>query len=648
MAVEDLELLEADVARPELLDATDEEMREAVEHADPMVLRGLLYQLTGDVEVADTRVERRLGAFLKTVVEEDVPLLRRKAAEFLQAYRDEGAGPLEPGRPERLPTSATLTFGEELEGADLELYLEEFALDPEVRSLTWAEQPSEEQLAGFSVTVIGAGMTGLNAALQLKRAGIPFQVIDEKASVGGTWTENRYPGCRVDTPSRGYTHIIGTDFGYPYAFCPREENERYFNWVADTFELRESIVLESAVRSMRWDDVACEWELVIDGPDGTWTRRSNAVVTGTGYLNRPNWPEIEGMDSFGGQSFHTVEWPAEGVDLKGLRVAVIGTGASGYQMTAELGLQADDVLLFQRRPQWLVPVPGYRSPFPPQVNWLDRNLPYYTNFLRFRTLTYSLAAPELQAIDPDFDHPHAVNASNKGVRDACIAFLEQKLGDHPELLAKMIPEHPPLSARLIRVDPEYSVLDAILQNKVTLVSDGIRRITETGIETVDGSQHDVDVIVYATGFRASDYLFPMTVVGRDGLRIEELWREGGARAHSFSMLPGFPNLWILVGPNTGGPLHPATVGELGTMYALECMHRLILDHKKTIEPKQDAYWRFAEMIDDANSRKVWADPRARSYYWSQRHGRSVTQGPLTCGEMYTFLRHPNFDELEIG
>ena len=190
----------------------------------------------------------------------------------------------------------------------------------------------------FSVTIIGAGMGGLNAAIQLKRAGIPFSVVEKNSGVGGTWYENRYPGARVDTPSRLYTHVFGVDYSYAYPFCPWTENRKCFDWVADTFGVRGDITFETEVRSLAWDEAASMWDITVDGPEGRRTLRSNAVITAVGFLNRPNMPEIPGMERFHGPSWHSAHWPAE-FDPKGKRVAVIGTGCTGYQMVPELALR---------------------------------------------------------------------------------------------------------------------------------------------------------------------------------------------------------------------------------------------------------------------------------------------------------------------
>jgi len=631
----------------ELLEATDEQIDDAIDHADPMVLRGLLYQLTGDESIAAIESTRNLRGYAEFPVlarEEDEELLRRRASEFLKDYRDAGAPQIDPGPPERLPQSISLLAGEVIEGDALLAWTEELALDPWVRAFDWTDKPEPEKLEGFSVTVIGAGLAGLTAALMLKRAGVPYTVIEKDSGVGGTWHENRYPGARVDTPSRSYTNIFGVDFPYPGAYCPWPENKKYFDWVADNFDLRRDIVFDTEVLSLTWDEESATWEIEIDGPGGRDVLRSNAVITAVGFLSRPKIPEFEGMLEFKGESWHTARWP-EGLDLTGKRFAVVGSACSAYQLVPELAREAEHVVLFQRTPQWVWGIEGYTSLFPPQVNWLDRNFPYYTSFMRLRTMVRLAAWPRMTDIDPEFEHPYAVSAFNKGMRDAALGFLEQKISD-PELRAKMTPAHPPWSARPVMADLKYSIYDAVQRDNVTLVTDGIKRINATGLAGGDGTQYDVDHIVYATGFHATTYLFPMTIRGRDGRTTSDFWREGGSRAYTFSMIPGFPNLWMLYGPNTNGGLGPSSFHELTMRYLLQCIERMFLEDKTSIEAREDAYWRYNEIVDERNSRKVWSDPRANNYYWTE-HGRSSTMCPFAFNEIFRLLRHPNFEDLTL-
>ncbi len=630
--------------RSELQSATDAEIEDALKFASPMVLRALLYQLTADPELEDIPLKSVPAGYFERKVpanDADVAMLRRKAAEFLKSYRDAGAGPIDIGPIDRLPTTLHLMTGADIAPEAFGLYLEELAFDPWARSLEWKKPPAPERLEKFHVVVIGAGMGGLNAALQLRRAGIPYTLVEKNKGVGGTWHEARYPGARLDSSSRSYTHIFGVNYPYPNPFCPWVENQKYFDWVADTFDIRNDIVFETEVTSMTWDEAQGEWEVRMAGKDGERVMRANAVITAVGFLNRPRLPDFEGMDTFQGLACHTARWPVE-TDFKGKRIAVVGTGASGYQMAPEMALEAEHVTIFQRTPQWVFPVPGYRSPFPPQVSWLDRNLPFHTNFMR---VGIGEGFGKVTEIDPDFKDPHATSPANKRARDYSVAFLESKLKD-PKLVAAMTPAHPVWSARAVAVDPEYSILDAVQRDNVTLVTEGVARVNRTGVEDATGKQHDVDIIVYATGYHATEYLFPMTITGRGGQTMEELWAEGGARAYYGCMMPGFPNFWSLYGPNTNGALTPASFHELVTLHAMQCMETLITEDKTAVEVKPEAYWRYNKHLDEANSTRVWADPRVQSYYWS-RHGRSATQNPFNGVEMWRYLRRPVADDLTI-
>jgi 4-hydroxyacetophenone monooxygenase len=631
--------------RSELLTATDETIDDAVRHADPMVLRGLVYQLTGDESIAATQAATitirnvELSVVAKPA---DVALIQSKAAAFLKSYRDQGAGEISSGAPERLHRSLSLAAGIDIPASEFDLWLEQLALDPWVRKLDWPETPPEQDLSNFKVAVIGAGMGGLNAAIQMKHAGIPYFVIEKNEDVGGTWWENRYPGARVDSPSRTYTHTYGVDFEYPNAYCPQRENLKYFRWVADTFDVRKDITFKTEVKSVVWDEGAKLWEIKAEGPDGPRTWRVNAVIASVGFLSRPNLPDIEGMETFQGKSFHTARWPKD-LDLAGKRVAVIGTGATGYQMIPELVKMVGHTFVFQRTPNWCFDMKGYLEPFPPQVNWLDRNFPYITNFIRFR-VSY-LTGPDFvmrtMRADPEFQDEHARSAHNKKVREAQLSFLHTKLAGRPDLIEKMTPVAPPYSARPIIVDANYCIYDALLRDDVTLVTEPIRKVTPKGIEVEGGVEYPLDVIVYATGFKANDFLWPMEVRGRGGQRIEELWARDGARAYLGTMLPGFPNFFMIYGPNTNnfGGLQIVDFEEMVTRFALQCFSRMITQKKHTVDVKHDAYWRYNDELDRYEAMMIYKDKRANNYYQNES-GRSACNCPIDVRKIWTWLRNP--------
>ena len=628
--------------RNELLAASDAQIDDAMQYASPMVLRGLLYQLCGDTDVLAMKpgAAATFGVGREMADDADADLIKAKAAAFLKRYRDSGAGDIDIGPADRLRQSLSLTAGHEIPQDELHIWQEEAAFDRWARGVRWQGGTAPENARNFTVAVIGTGICGLNIAVQLKQAGIPFVVFEKNPEVGGSWFENRYPGARVDTSSRGYTHLFSYDYPYDYSYSPRDDNLKYFKWVADNFLVRGNVEFSTEVTAMNWDEAGAKWRLDVKGPSGAETREFNAVISCVGFLSRPQLPNIEGMDSFEGHAFHTAAW-TEGVDVAGKRVAVVGSGASGYQTTPVIAKTAAQTYLFQRQPNWCLEDTIYLKKLPPQTLWLDRNFPFYSNYVRFRI--GALINPELSKagiqIDPDFKDPHTLSRGNKATRDMCVDFATRKLESRPDLLAKMIPNFPPMASRPIRVDSDYSVYDALLLDNVSLVTDHIEKITPTGI-IAGGVEYDLDIIAFATGFKANDYLWPMAVRGRGGVRIEEVWAKDGPRAYLGAMVPGFPNLFMCYGPNSNnfGGFTVVDLLELVGQFAMRSIAGLIESGKSSVDVSEEGYWRFAEILDETERKMIYMDPRANNYY--QNHGRSCVNGPLDIRRMWRWLNNP--------
>lgn len=644
--------IDQSLIRSELLGASDAQIEAAVRASDPMALRGLIYQLTGDEALVNLPT-RQLRIFMAEAAipatDAATEFIFERAAAFLKRYRDEGALPIGPGPLDRLEQSLALAAGEALNPAELEMWTEETAIDPWARALRWPATPVKERLEAFPVAVIGAGMGGLGAAVQLQRAGIPFFIIEKNDDVGGTWYENRYPGARVDTPSRAYTHIFGADYVFDYPFSPQDQNEDYFRWVADTHGLRENIHFETEVRQMTWAEAEGEWVIETDTPDGPRTFRARGVISATGLLARPNVAEFAGEEAFKGPMFHTARWPQD-LDYTGKRVVVIGTGATGYQMVPEMARTAEHVIMVQRKPQWIFDVPGYLAPLQPEVTWLDRNLPYHINFMRFRTnwLTGEHVYGNVFNLDPEWTGSDGISRSrlNAEVIADRKAYIRAKFADRPDLIEAMTPFHPPFSARPILADAEYNIYDALLGGKVTLATGSVDRITEQGV-VVAGQEYAADIIIKATGFRANDLLWPMEIIGRDGRTVEEFWAKDGCRAHvAGSTMPGFPNMFVIYGPNT----NPAQGGgivnheEMVTRFALECFAKLILDDKKSVEVSGFAFDKYNEQLDRREKLKIYTDDRAQNFFLN-KHNRSSVMCPFGPSELWRMLREQSQGDL---
>ncbi|HEY0519062.1 MAG TPA: NAD(P)/FAD-dependent oxidoreductase, partial [Ilumatobacteraceae bacterium] len=325
----------------------------------------------------------------------------------------------------------------------------------------------------FRVAVIGAGMSGLLAAHRLRQAGVEVVVFEKNDEVGGTWLQNTYPGCRVDVASHLFCYSFAQRDDWPQHFSTQRELLDYFTSFADKFDLRSLIRFCTTVEEIRFDDESAEWRVSTVDRDGrSHTAQFDAVVNATGQLNRPKLPDIAGRDSFAGPSFHSAEWD-HAVDLDGRRVAVIGTGASAAQFIPIIAARAEEVLVFQRTPNWLAPTLDYHDDVADGQRWLLGQVPYYSQWYRF-WLFWRYAEGILPAVkvDPDWDGDgHAVSAANEELRTLLGMYLGLCFGDRPDLLEKVMPQYPPAAKRIIRDNGVWAT--TLKRDNLHLVTDPI-------------------------------------------------------------------------------------------------------------------------------------------------------------------------------
>jgi 4-hydroxyacetophenone monooxygenase len=631
---------------------TLEEYRAAAEaalpFADPLALRGLLYELTGDEGLRSIATVQQPGMYAGEMAAiadpADVQALQQKTLDLLIAIKD-GTFVHVAKTPELVRAAMELAVGEPMPDDDLEFWREELCLDPTDRGLAWEGMPDPERVSGFHVVVIGAGLAGVNAAIRLKQAGVPFTVLEKNAGVGGTWFANTYPGACVDVPSRAYSHTFAVDYPFTHLFAPQAENEAYINWCVDEFGVRDNIRLGAEVTRATWDQATNRWQIETRGPNGrTSVVKAAAIISAVGFMDRPKRPQIDGLGSFRGPVFHTAEWD-HSVDLADKRVAVVGTGASGCQLVPSLAPIAKHITVFQRTPAWFLELPGYGFPLPEQMLWLDRNVPHYTNWFRLRT-AWALADRNFRPLlyrDPEWRDPVSINPANHAVLERLADYIRQQVDGDADLLEQCLPDYPPFAKRFV-VDSGW--FEALKRDDVDLNTDRIVRITETGIETAEGTI-ELDVIVLATGFHATDYLWPMEIAGKDGTTIAERWSGDGARAYQGVMVAGFPNFFMLYGPNTNAFANgPVVWGELQTRYALEWIRYLITNDKRAADVTKEAYDAFNAKLDERLATAVWLDPRQKSYYTNDA-GRVVTNGPWSTEEYWHAIRRPALDDFQI-
>lgn len=541
-----------------------------------------------------------------------------------------------------------------LTGADLDdgyrrMLAEELAVTGDLRipePITAGDWPAANS-SDHAVAVIGAGMSGILAAHRLAQAGIDCVVLDKNGDVGGTWLENTYPGCRVDVFNHVYSYSGEQRPDWPEYHSSQPVLLDYFRDCARRWGIRDRIRFDVRVDSLAWDDATCRWVVRLETSSGPEEITAGAVVSAVGQLNRPLMPDIEGVDSFAGEQFHSSAWRHD-IDWQDLRVAVIGTGASALQFIPHLAEAAAHVTVFQRTPPWLIPRPVYHEPLADGLLRLFELVPGYAHWFRLRLFwcTHEGTVGALRR-DPAWDGPldQAVSRRNEEARRLLTLYLRSEFGDRPDLLAKVVPDYPVGAKRVVLDNGIWA--RTLKRPNVELVSGGIERVEPDGVRGTDGRLHPADVVVYGTGFRASEFLMPMRVTGRDGDDLHEIWN-GDARAYNGVCVPGFPNLFCLYGPNTNIVVNGSIIyfAECAAHYVVECMRLLAERGATAMDCRPDAYERYAALMDEHNSQMAWGISPVNSWYKSPSGG--VAQNwPLPLVDYWRQTRRPNPADFEL-
>jgi 4-hydroxyacetophenone monooxygenase len=634
----------------ESITATDDEIRAYLAEAEvPPLLPAIAYA-TGDLSVLQPELRPDPLTFSLPqggLTEEQQATARELAFHALVRFRDNGCAAAEPPPDEQLLQIMEYAVG----GADMAAYLplleEELAYRGEDRRAPTWEVANVANGRDFLVLVIGAGMSGLLVAHRLQQAGVPFVIIEKNDDVGGTWLENTYPGCRVDNPNHNYSYAFAQRHDWPLHFSTQDVLLDYFRRCADAFGLREHIRFGTEVSLAEWSDTDQRWNVQVRRRDGTTeTLVAHAVVSAVGQLNRPSFPAIEGRDSFAGPSFHSARWDHD-VDLRGKRVAVIGTGASAVQFIPEIARDVAELVVFQRTPPWLAPTPDYHDAVSAGQRWLYGHVPSYSEWNRF-CIFWRMGDGALDAVrvDPAYEPKgEAVSFMNDFVRTMLAGYIEGEFADRPELLQAALPHYPPGAKRMLRDNGVWA--SALKRANVQLVTTPVAAITPGGVRCADGTAHDVDVIVYGTGFHASKFLTPMTVRGRGGIDLHEHWA-GDARAYLGVTVPGFPNLFCLYGPNTNIVVNGSIIyfSECGVRYILGCIGMLLRERCQAIDVRKDVHDEFNEQVDAENRLMAWGWSDVNSWYKNE-HGHVAQNWPFTLLEYWQRTREPNPDDYEL-
>lgn len=513
--------------------------------------------------------------------------------------------------------------------------------------LTW----TKDEVAAdrdFAVAIVGAGQAGLAMARTLRRQGIDFVVFETSDKVGGTWRWNAYPGCRLDTSTLAYSYSFFQRSDWRHHFAIRETLEDYFRDFAEHEDLMDSVRFGESVVRASWDEDQARWELVVkdvrSGEESTLL--VHALISAVGFLNQPKIPAFEGLERYHGETIHSAEWHP-GVEFRGKRVNVIGTGASAYQIAPAIVDEVESLTIFQRSAPWILPAPLYQAEVGPDRQWLMENIPTYHRWLRLWEFWHSTVGKyALTRADPDWSSPDSVSKPNQRFRDALVANIRSQYAGHEHLLDAVIPRYPVGVKRMLRDNGAWA--RTLQQPHTALVTEQIAAFDEDGIRTVDGELHPADLTIFATGFHGTNYLGTIDVRGRGGLSLAEFWGDE-SRAHKGVTVPGFPNLFCLAGPNTGLVAigSQTFMAECGIHYVSECLLHLLVTGASAIEPTQDAYRSYVQWVEEGNRGMAWAAVPEVSWYRNAR-GTNTVVWPYPLLTYYELTRSVDEDEMVLS
>ncbi len=620
----------------------DHDIAEALLDVSIPTLMLSLVHMSGDAELIRGEL-KPAGLFLNEVQgymsEEDKAAVRKIALEVIADYRDRGCPEPEPIGGELLQEMMQWLVCEPVPGEYVPMLLEEMELDGrDARAVRGTP-------ANFPVVVIGCGESGLLAGIRLKEAGIPFTILEKNAGVGGTWWQNTYPGARVDVGNHFYCYSFEPTDQWTHYFAEQPELQSYFQGVMDRHDIGEHVRFGTEVTEAAWDDATGTWTVAARGPDGGMTTlTARAVISAVGQLNRPHVPDIDGQATFTGPAFHSAEWD-HSVDLRGKRVAMIGAGASGFQIAPAIAEDVDRLTVFQRTAQWMFPNPNYHAEVGPGVQWALRHLPFYGRWYRF-LLFWPGCDKGLAAARVDADYPDqqkAVSEINEITRLMFTEWISSQVGDDAELLAKVVPDYPATGKRTLQDNGSW--LKTLTRENVELVRTGIDRIESGAVVTEDGKRYPADVIVYATGFHATKLLWPMTIRGRNGETLSERWGERPT-AYLGITIPGYPNFFCMYGPGTnlasGGSL--IFHSECQMRYITECLELLIAGGHESMEPTDEKTADWTERTQAEMRTMVWSQPSIKHSFYKNKFGEVYGLSPWRLVDYWTWTREPDPDD----
>lgn len=631
------------------INTSDAEIAAALEQASIPCLMMSMIHMSGDASLLDGQI-RPAGVYINEyqgyMSEQDKAQVRAQALEVIKAYRDRGCTLPAPPDAKTIHRMMEFLVAQEVSRDYVPMLLEEMELDGEdQRAADWAQRVDSQVKENFSVLIIGGGISGVLAAIRLQEAGIPYVAIEKNASVGGTWFENRYPGARVDVANHLYCYSFEPAHHWSNYFSQQPELQKYFENCIDKYDVRKNFRFSTEVVAAAFDEESGQWRTRIRTANGgEETLLSNALISAVGQLNRPSIPPIKGRESFTGPHCHSAEWNRD-MDCRGKKVAVVGTGASAFQLAPEVARQAARLTVFQRSANWMFENPLYHERVTEGKKWCLEHLPFYTRWFRFLIFWPAIdGAWETAIVDPDWPHQErSINEANDFIHQIFSDYIKSQVGDDEELLAKVIPDSAPMGKRTLQDNGTW--LQTLKRDNVELINEPVAKITPAGLVSESGRQVDADIIIYATGFKTNKFLWPMEISGRKGIKLAQQWGEEPS-AYLGVTVPNFPNFFLCFGPGTNLAFGGSIIFniECQVRYIMECLHSLFTRQQRTLECKQPVFDEYYRRFREQHAQMIWEHKSIKYSFYTNDEGKCTLLWPWKILQMWQWTRSVEPDD----
>ena len=617
-------------------------LERALDSASFPVIAALLVHFTGDISILDKLPKPNqvvLGETQGFLTHKDKQIIKKIALKEIGRFFSNSAfDDIYIPSNEELNEMMNFIVGEEVSSDYVPMMLGDLNITTHTLKPNFLATKSN-----LEVLIIGAGMSGILAAIKLAEIGIKYKIYEKNNDLGGTWYENQYPGSRVDIANHFYSYSFEENHQWSEHFSRQPELLDYFKKCFHKYDIQKNTYFETQVTDMKFDELNQEWSVNSICHGEKKTESISIVISCVGQLNQPKVPEINGLKKFQGNMFHSSQWPNFDV-ISGKKVAVVGTGASAFQIVPSIAKSCKELTIFQRSPPWMFPNPQYHEEVDDGKKWLLKNLPFYSRWYRF-LLFYPGSDQLLDSlfIDPAWKvRSDSINQKNDAMRELFTAAMLGQISDQ-SLVDKVIPDYPPFGKRMLQDNGAW--LQALHLPNVTLLSEGVECISSKGVVS-SGKELEFDTIIFATGFRAQDFFSPINIDGGSG-SYDKIYGDS-PRSYLGITFSSMPNFFAMYGPGTN-LAHAGSIifnSECQINYICSAIKYMLSNNFKVIRVKPEIEKQYQDRFDKRHEKMVWQHSKVSSWYQNSK-GKVVTTSPWRLVEYWNWTNKFNQDDYEF-